>query len=167
MNKKIIVLFFVLLIISNLFAEEIITRNDGSKIILYDDHTWGEVADSTLSLEEIVNKNRANLRNGVSSSEAEILAACEMYEQGWTYTMPRPKSSKAAWGVSDGRTTWFNGWWYNSKTKKYSDTTPKKSSSGLYLGDKQNSSNTWSNGGSPGRPDVFMFLLSGSGGPRG
>jgi hypothetical protein len=89
-----------------------------------------------------------------------------MLEQGWKYTMPSPKSTKAAWGVSDGRTTWYNGWWHYSISNGYSDSTPKKSASGLYLGDGQNSSNTWKNGGSPRRPDVYMFLLSKSGGPR-
>lgn len=88
-----------------------------------------------------------------------------MYEQGWVYTMPKPKSSKAAWDKSDGRTTWYNGWRYNSTTKIYSDTTPKKSNSGIFLRDNQNNSNSWRKGGSPRKPDIYMFLLSKSGGP--
>lgn len=152
--------------VANLSAEEIITKDNGSKIILYDDHTWSEIKTSTLSQEGIVNKNSSKLRKNISASDKQILVACEMYEQGWKYTMPRPKSSKAGWGISDGRTTWYNGFWYNSKTKLYSDTTPRKSSNGLYRGDKQNSAYTWRNGGSPGKPDIFTFLLSKSGGPR-
>ena len=80
--------------------------------------------------------------------------------------MPNPKSAKAGWGVSDGRTTWWNGYWYNKMTKLYSDTTPIKKNSGLFIGDNQNSSGTWRNGGSPRGPDVYMFLLSDSGGPN-
>ena len=88
-----------------------------------------------------------------------------MYEQGWTYTMPQPKSPQAAWGVRDGRTTWYNGWWHNSNTGQYSSITPKKAFSGLYMGNAQNNSNTWRNGGTPRRPDIYMFLLSKSDGP--
>ncbi len=164
--KRVIIILFVSLILSNLFSEEIVTLNDGRKIIVYDDHTWIEYSDNNLSIEDIVNKNKQYLRSDISASQDEVSVACEMYEQGWTYTMPRPKSAKAAWGVSDGRTTWYNGWWYNSKTNLYSDSTPEKSSSGLFLGDGQNSSHTWRNGGAPRRPDIFMFLLSSSGGPR-
>lgn len=167
MNRKIILLVSLFFVVVSLFSEEIVTLKDGSKVVLYDDHTWAEVSDSqSLSPNEIVSKNKQFLRQGVSASDQDILIACEMYEQGWTYTMPQPKSAKAAWGVSDGRTTWYYGWWHNSKTGAYSDTTPRKSSSGLYLGDGQNSANQWRNGGSPGRPDIFMYLLSRSGGPR-
>ena len=79
--------------------------------------------------------------------------------------MPIPKSRQAAWENGDGRTTWYNGYWHNIKTNLYSNTTLQKKESGLYLGDNQNSSNTWRNGGSPKKPDIFMFLLSDSGGP--
>jgi hypothetical protein len=106
------------------------------------------------------------LRQGVDATESEISVAIEMYEQGWRYTMPTPKSAKAAWGVRDGRTTWYNGWWKNEKTQAYSSTTPHKNSDGNYIGDDINTSNSWRRGGSPGRPDVYMFLLSKSGGPR-
>lgn len=148
-----------------LSSEEILFREDGTSVILYDDHTWAENISSQLTTQQIVDKNRQFLRSGYSASEFEIAIACEMYEQGWRYTMPRPKSSKAAWGVSDGRTTWWYGWWYNSVTGQYSDRTPTKSGSGMYVGDGQNNANQWRNGGSPARPDVFMYLLSGFGGP--
>lgn len=166
MNHKILLTISIFLITISLFSEEIVTRKDGTNIVLLDDHTWVEVNTTELSTSDIVDKNKSFLRAGIPAADAEIIIACEMYEQGWTYTMPTPKSNKAGWGVSDGRTTWYKGWWYNSKTRLYSNTTPQKSSSGLYLGDNQNSKNSWSNGGSPRRPDVFMFLLSRSGGPR-
>jgi hypothetical protein len=166
MKKIIILLLSLSSIFQYLYAEEILTRENGIKIIIYDDHTWAEHNSSSLSIQEIVGKNKSYLRQGIQASEKEIEIACEMYEQGWRYTMPRPKSSKAAWGVSDGRTTWYKGWWHNTEKNQYSATTPKKSSSGLYIGDNQNSSNTWRNGGSPRRPDIYMFLLSENGGPR-
>ena len=159
MNRKIILLLTLLIVAQSSFSEEIVTLKNGKKAVLYDDHTWSEVSNTKLSSEELIKKNKKFLRPGISASDKDILIACEMYEQGWTYTMPVPKSSKAAWGVTDGRTTWYSGWWYNSKTDKYSDTTPRKSSNGLYLGDGQNSANTWSRGGSPSRPDIYMFLL--------
>lgn len=89
-----------------------------------------------------------------------------MYLQGWRYTMPRPKSAKAAWGKSDGRTTWWYGNWYNNNTNKYSNKTPKKQSSGYYEGDRQNNKGSWRNGGSPGYPSKLEWLLSSSGGVK-
>jgi hypothetical protein len=105
------------------------------------------------------------LRQGVNATEAEIAVATEMYEQGWRYTMPSPKSKQASWGNGDGRTTWYYGWWKNETTNQYSDTTPKKDASGKYVGDNVNSAYSWRRGGAPSRPDVYMFLLSKSGGP--
>jgi hypothetical protein len=106
-----------------------------------------------------------NLRQGIKATRQEIITALEMFSQGWRYNMPRPKSPQASWGNRDGRTTWFYGWWHNEKTNLYSDKTPQKSGDGIYLGDNQNNSNKWRNGGSPGRPDVYMYLLSKNGGP--
>lgn len=51
--------------------------------------------------------------------------------------MPKPKSSQAAWGNFDGRTTWYYGYWYNVETKAYSKETPTKKSNGYYYGDNQ------------------------------
>ena len=163
--KKILLICF-LFIITSLYAEEIVDLKDGSKAVLYDDHTWAKVEVNNSTPQDILNKNKSHLRNGIQASNNEIQSACEMYDQGWRYTMPRPKSAQAAWGNSDGRTTCYSGWWYNSKTNHYSHTTPKKSSNGLFLGDNQNNSHTWRRGGSPRKPDVYMFLLSQNGGPR-
>jgi hypothetical protein len=148
------------------FSEEIVTKADGTKVILFDDHTWAiqNTADIKKSI-DLVKHFKSFLRQGIKASENDYQIACEMYSQGWKYTMPRPKSSQAAWGNNDGRTTWYNGHWYNSKTNLFSETTPQKKDSGLYLGDNQNSSNSWRNGGSPRTPDIYMFLLSESGGP--
>jgi len=147
-------------------AEQLVTTNDGRTIVLYDDHTWAESPKAkTDDMGSLVTLYKPKLRRGTAATDAEILAACELLSQGWTYHMPHPKSPQAAWGNGDRRTTWFNGWWYNDKTKLYSDTTPAKSASGLYLGDNQNSADTWRRGGSPAMPDVYMFLLSPDGGP--
>jgi hypothetical protein len=106
------------------------------------------------------------LRQDVNATPEQITAAIEMYNQGWRYTMPEPKSAKAAWGVRDGRTTWYCSWWKNEKTGAYSSITPRKNEAGEYTGNGTNESGSWRRGGSPGRPDVYMFLLSSSGGPR-
>ncbi len=166
MKKSILLFFSLFLIITTSFAEEIVVRKDGTRIILNDDYTWTEINSSKLSIQDLIKKNRSHLRSGIKATEKEIAIACEIYEQGWTYTMPRPKSKHASWGNTDVSTAWYNGFWYNSKTFKYSGIIPKKSSSGMYLGDNQNNSYTWRNGGTPRRPNVFMFLLSKRNGPR-
>ena len=158
--KKLFAVFLTLLSIS-VFAEEIVVSKNGNKIILYDDHTWAEYKADTINYDTLENQ----LRIGRKANEQELKTACEMLSQGWKYTMPRPKSAKAGWGISDKRTTWWYGYWYNSKTSQYSQITPKKTESGLYLGDNQNNAGSWRNGGSPTDPDIYMFLLSDTGGP--
>ena len=163
--KKYVLMVFYLLFCLLTYSEEIVKTTDGRQIILYDDHTWIEKTTDISDEKDIVKLYKDKLRQDIRASDSEIKTACEMLADGWKYTMPRPKSAKAAWGISDGRTTWWNGYWYNEKTQFYSTTTPIKKNSGLYLGDNQNDSNTWRNGGSPRKPDVYMFLLSDSGGP--
>ena len=80
-----------------------------------------------------------------------------MKEQGWVYVMPRPKSAKARWGNPDGRTTWWLGYWRNSKTRDYSRTTPTLDDEGQYTGDGVNDSGKWRRGGSPD-PNSFTEL---------
>jgi hypothetical protein len=167
-HKKFCLYLLLFLFIVNISSEQIITLTDGRKVILFDDFTWRYFEQDQAAVD--YSKIRAGeipsyLRQGTKATPDEIVAAVEMYNQGWRYTMPRPKSAQAAWGNSDGRTTWWYGWWYNEKTKLYSQTTPRKSANGLYLGDNQNNSGGWRNGGSRDWPDVYMFLLSNSGGP--
>jgi hypothetical protein len=164
MIKKIFLLLFIAFSMF-VYAEEIVTTSDGRQIILFDDNTWAEKANETGSQIDVVSKFKNKLRKNIEATDIEVKIACEMMADGWKYTMPRPKSAKAGWGISDGRTTWWNGYWYNDKTKLYSEATPVKKSSGLFLGDNQNNSGTWRNGGSPQIPDVYMFLLSDFGGP--
>jgi len=164
-NKKPIIIALVLLLCFQLAAQEIATTADGRKVILYENHTWEEKREEIKPKQESLEIYKQQLRLNNRATESEIIIACEMIYQGWKYTMPMPKSAKAAWGISDGRTTWWNGYWYNSKTKEYSSITPRKNEKGTYIGDKQNQANTWRNGGSPSRPDIYMYLLSDSGGP--
>jgi hypothetical protein len=105
------------------------------------------------------------LREGINATPEQIAVAVEMYNQGWRYTMPTPRSAQAAWGNTDRRTRWNEGGWKNEKTGVYSYGTPRKDSTGQYTGDGQNTIG-FERRGSPGQPDVYMFLLSRSGGPR-
>jgi len=148
-----------------LTAQDIATTNDGRQIILNSDHTWKDVTKVEVNNIENLSIYRKELRPNIKASEYDILIACELLSQGWKYIMPIPKSAKAAWGISDGRTTWWNGYWYNSKTKEYSSKNPIKNSKGIYVGDDNNQANTWRNGGSPLKPDTIMYLLSDNGGP--
>lgn len=163
MKKLLCVAYSVLLAASLLFSDEVITRTNGTKIVLYDNFTWAPVIEQNGN--DVVSAYRKHLRQGISASDEQLKIACEMYAQGWRYSMPNPKSKQASWGNSDGRTTWYNGYWHNETTDAYSVKTPLKTSGGTYAGDNQNQSGTWSNGGSPQKPDVYMYLLSPSGGP--
>lgn len=102
----------------------------------------------------------SSLRQGIQVNQKTINIALEMQKQGWKYIMPRPKSPQAAWGNSDGRTTWFRGCWVNGD--KTSSTTPVLKES-LYVGDDLGSLG-WRRGGSPRRPTKIEWLLSESGG---
>lgn len=103
------------------------------------------------------------LRAGIETTQATIDRALAMQKQGWGYVMPMPKSPQAMWGNTDGRTTWWNGYWINRTTKQYSSTEPALKE-GRYVGDGIDSSG-WRRGGSPRRrPTDLEWLLSKSGG---
>ena len=57
-----------------------------------------------------------------------------MAKQGWRYTLPQPKSLQARWGNSDGRTTWWYGYWKNNRTNEYSSNKPTKKANGIFKG---------------------------------
>ena len=75
--------------------------------------------------------------------------------------MPRPKSSKAAWGNSDGRTTWWSGYWMNTLSGRASMEQPSEADA--YRGDGIKPG--WRRGGSPANPTDIQWLCSESGGP--
>jgi hypothetical protein len=112
--------------------------------------------------------NYPSLRGGITTDQQTINIALDMQNQGWEYIMPQPKSPEAAWGNTDGRTTWWNGYWYNIKTGQYSSITPykkfnEKTNNVQYIGNGINPQG-WRRGGSPRRPNKFEWLLSKHGG---
>jgi hypothetical protein len=167
--------FFTLLAIILLFStkgisqDQIASLPNGKKVVLYDDHTWAyyEGFDYDFGFSKLSdNQIPSFLRQGINVQRATLVTAVEMYLQGWRYTMPRPKSTQASWGNSDGRTTWWYGYWYNNQTGRYSNTTPQKKQGGYYKGDSQNQKGMWRNGGSPRYPSKVDWLLSDGGGVR-
>ena len=107
------------------------------------------------------------LRGGIETTQVTIDKALAMQKDGWAYIMPEPKSPQAAWGNTDGRTTWWNGYWVNKTTKQHSSVEPTPKD-GKYDGDGVDASG-WRRGGSPSRPSEIEWLLSKSGGvlPKG
>ena len=103
------------------------------------------------------------LRGGIKVTEKTLWIAKKMYSQGWRYKMPSPKSRLAMWGEYDGRTTWWEGYWYTAGTqsRSFSHTTPKLKD-GRYVGDGKRKS--WRKGGSPHGTTNLQWLLSESGG---
>lgn len=170
--QKLIVILLVLsfMIIPRVFAEDItVNLDNGKQVILHDDFTWEYVNKPKYDFDfsQIKDNVIPNfLRQGIPADAVTIKTAVEMYLQGWRYTMPKPKSAQAAWGNSDGRTTWFYGYWYNNKTNVYSKETPVKKSNEDYFGDDQNQRGYWRNGGSPRFPNKIEWLLSTDGGVK-
>jgi len=103
------------------------------------------------------------LRQGVGCDTVTVATALELVNQGWGYTMPRPKSAQAAWGNTDGRTTWYVGYWSNTKTRGTSSITPAKGNDGQYVGDGKGMA-FWRRGGSPRPPTKLEWLCPKSGG---
>lgn len=94
---------------------------------------------------------------------ATLQQATALKIAGWTYIMPEPKSSQAAWGNHDRRTTWWNGYWVSTNRQKTSSAMPKKDENGNFFGDGQGAL-YWRRGGSPAYPTKIEWLCSDSGG---
>lgn len=142
---------------------------NGKKVILYEDKTWAyhEKLSYDFNFDQLIDNRIPDfLRQGIDVDKKTLKIAVEMYLQGWHYTMPRPKSRKAEWGYEDGRTTWWNGYWYNDKTLEYSRLIPEKQANGYYDGDEQEEKKSWRNGGSPPYPSAVEWLLSSKGGVK-
>ena len=112
------------------------------------------------------NKIPSYLRQGITVDKATLNIAIKMYQQGWRYAMPEPKSAQAMWGNYDGRTTWWYHDWENIKTEQHSQTTPVLNEQGKYVGDWQDNRGYYRNGGSPSWPTKIEWLLSTSGGVK-
>ena len=149
--------------------DQIVTLKNNKKVILYSDKTWDYYKENLYDYDfSSIKDNEIPdfLRSGIKVNKKILTTAVEMYLQGWRYTMPKPKSNQASWGNSDGRTTWWYGYWYNTSTKKYSTSKPEKQSNGLYFGNDQNKKGSYRNGGSPRYPSKIDWLLSTSGGVK-
>lgn len=101
------------------------------------------------------------LRSGVEAAASEVATARALVSRDWGYVMPRPKSAQARWGNGDGRTTWWNGYWVNRRTRTHSARQPNARDD--YAGDGAAASG-WRRGGAPRRPSVVEWLCSKSGG---
>ncbi len=167
-NLHSLILLAVLLPAAVLAAEDqTVTLPDGNQVILHDDFTWEHFEKQTNVIDTSQIRDNgipAFLRRGIRVDRETIAAAVELYSQGWKYTMPRPKSKQAAWGNTDGRTTWWNGYWTNERTSSLSMTDPRRRANGIYYGDAQDLRYTWRNGGSPQMPTKLEWLFSESGG---
>lgn len=149
--------------------DQIVSLANGRKIVVHANKTWDYFEGVSYNYDFTnLSKNHipSLLRAGISADKQTLVIAVKMYLQGWRYTMPKPKSSQACWGNSDGRTTWWKGYWYNNKTYKYSRRRPTKARDGYFHGDSQNDKGYWSNGGSPSSPSKIDWLLSSSGGTK-
>lgn len=113
-----------------------------------------------VNTEEVSGGLHSNSFFKTNSTSGSDNVAEELKSQGWSYTMPIPKSDQAEWGNEDGRTTWYYGYWYNQRTHEYSEKVPIRNSSGKFEGDKQNLKGKWRRGGSPPPPTKVMKLLS-------
>ena len=101
------------------------------------------------------------LRPGRTPSSTDQDTATTLVTRGWRYVMPRPKSSRAAWGNTDARTTWWPGHWMNTTLERASTTQPKRDDG--FRGDGLEPG--WKRGGSPPKPTDVQWLCSESGGP--
>ncbi|MCP4835905.1 MAG: DNA/RNA non-specific endonuclease [Phycisphaera sp.] len=101
------------------------------------------------------------LRPGRTPSPIDRATATALVTRGWRYVMPRPKSSRAAWGNTDARTTWWPGHWMNSRLDRASTTQPTRDDG--FRGDGVEPG--WTRGGSPAKPTDVQWLCSESGGP--
>ncbi len=76
---------------------------------------------------------------------------------GWSYEFPQPKSKTAKWGNFNGSTTWWPGYWVNSKTGGTSAAQP--TASDAFKGDGLPKP-AWRKGGSPKEPSWVEWLCS-------
>ena len=118
--------------------------------LLYNNYDLSELKDDSVCL---------FMSEGIYFNKDILVVASEMYSQGWRYFISMPKSQNAEWGVTDERTTWWKGYWYNKTTREYSESTPKKQTNNFYIGDNIKNSRRWKNGGSPDAPTKIEWLL--------
>lgn len=156
--RAILILCILILSATSIFAETTAITESGEKIVLFKDGTYRKnnqpKVDSALRsrIEQIGSKH--------SASANDIEEACSLAAQGWCYVLPQPKSRQAAWGNSDGRTTWWYGYWKNNDTNEYSSKKPELGQSGIWIGDGQKLMGYYRRGGSPSYPTKVELMLS-------
>ena len=101
------------------------------------------------------------LDGGKQAPEADVALATKLQAAGWMYVMPEPKSKAAKWGNKDTRTTWYPGYWKNSKSGATSVAQPGEADG--FKGDGE-SKPKWKDGGSPKAPSFVEWLCSMEGG---
>lgn len=147
------------LFLSTVGAQTTAVTSTGDTIFLYNDGTY-QKKEKPEKKNLRLKSNIESLGKKYSASSREIEESYSLAAQGWRYTLPQPKSAQAAWGNSDGRTTWWYGYWKNSQTSKHSSTKPKRSNAGIWVGDDQNMAGYYRRGGSPTYPSKVELILS-------
>ncbi|MCB0279626.1 MAG: hypothetical protein KDD94_09005 [Calditrichaeota bacterium] len=147
------------LFISICFSQEEAVTRSGVTVLLFEDGTWRK-KEADAGLDAQLMRRIADLAQKHQATKDETREAYELAAAGWRYTLPQPKSKQARWGNSDGRTTWWYGYWYNRQTNAYSQKIPKQSQAGLWLGDNQNNKGSYRRGGSPRYPTAIELILT-------
>ena len=161
LNRQIhiFVLLFLQSFFNSVIAQKVVITTQGDTLLLFEDGTYREVINSA-KIDSSLLKKIQKIGQEVNANGTQIQQSYQLAKQGWRYTLPQPKSRQAAWGNNDGRTTWWYGYWYNETRHVYSKTKPKKSKSGLYIGDGQKLNGYYRNGGSPPYPSKIELILS-------
>ena len=159
-RKYTVILFFCILalFVTSVFAQTTATTESGDKILLFKDGTYRK--NDQPKVDNELKSRIKQIGNQCSASENDIEEAYLLAIQGWRYTLPQPKSRQAAWGNSDGRTTWWYGYWENIDTNAYSSKKPKLGQSGIFIADGQKLKGYYRNGGSPSYPTKIETILS-------
>jgi len=152
-------MFYLGMLLSNADAQAIAITPAGDTVYLHNDGSYQKKARP--QKEDVrLKSNIKSLGKKYSASNRELEESFSLAVQGWRYTLPQPKSSQAAWGNNDGRTTWWYGYWKNSLTGKHSSTKPSLSKAGVWIGNDQNMAGYYRRGGSPAYPNKVELILS-------
>jgi endonuclease/exonuclease/phosphatase family metal-dependent hydrolase len=95
------------------------------------------------------------------AKDEELLESRALIAAGWEYIMPRPKSAKAGWGVTDKRTTWWRGYWENKSLNIRCSDKPLPDRPAHNEGAGAGGAHA---GGSPDAPTTVEWLCSTTGG---
>jgi len=94
------------------------------------------------------------------ASVATVNTALRLKAHGWRYIPPRPKSPQAAPDNPDRRTTWYLGYWHNTKTGATLQHVPKGSTRKETPFSDPTAPTRWRTGGPPPPMTPLQQLLS-------